>query len=83
MFRIEGLGPKLDPEELRRRMRRDVLTSTGFLPNVFKALSHRPAEFRAFFSCYDAVMNKDSGTAHTATSELPSPQCGKCCRGRF
>uniref|UniRef100_A0A803XUD4 Translocase of outer mitochondrial membrane 5 n=1 Tax=Meleagris gallopavo TaxID=9103 RepID=A0A803XUD4_MELGA len=28
MFRIEGLGPKMDPEELRRKMRRDVLTST-------------------------------------------------------
>lgn len=27
MFRIEGLGPKMDPEELRRKMRRDVLTS--------------------------------------------------------
>uniref|UniRef100_A0A493T8Z2 Translocase of outer mitochondrial membrane 5 n=1 Tax=Anas platyrhynchos platyrhynchos TaxID=8840 RepID=A0A493T8Z2_ANAPP len=27
MFRIEGLGPKMDPEELRRKMRRDVLAS--------------------------------------------------------
>lgn len=27
MFRIEGLGPKMDPEELRRKMRRDVLSS--------------------------------------------------------
>lgn len=27
MFRIEGLGPKMDPEELKRKMRRDVLTS--------------------------------------------------------
>lgn len=33
----------------------------GFLPNVFKVLAHRPAEFRAFFSYYNALMNKESG----------------------
>ncbi|KFW75130.1 Mitochondrial import receptor subunit TOM5, partial [Manacus vitellinus] len=27
MFRIGGLGPKMAPEELRRKMRRDVLSS--------------------------------------------------------
>ncbi|KAM8962141.1 mitochondrial import receptor subunit TOM5 homolog [Pelodytes ibericus] len=27
MFRLEGLGPKGDPEELQRKMRRDVLIS--------------------------------------------------------
>ncbi|KAJ7335172.1 hypothetical protein JRQ81_013113 [Phrynocephalus forsythii] len=27
MFRLEGLGPKLDPEELKRKMREDVLSS--------------------------------------------------------
>ncbi|XP_032634027.1 mitochondrial import receptor subunit TOM5 homolog [Chelonoidis abingdonii] len=27
MFRIEGLGPKIDPEELKRKMRRDVFSS--------------------------------------------------------
>uniref|UniRef100_A0A098LXY7 Mitochondrial import receptor subunit tom5-like protein n=1 Tax=Hypsiglena sp. JMG-2014 TaxID=1550645 RepID=A0A098LXY7_9SAUR len=27
MFRLEGLGPKLDPEELKRKMREDVLAS--------------------------------------------------------
>lgn len=33
----------------------------GFLPNVFKVLSHRPAEFRAFFSYYNELMNKETG----------------------
>lgn len=33
----------------------------GFLPNVFKALSHRPAEFRAFFAYYNELMNKETG----------------------
>ncbi|XP_053312392.1 mitochondrial import receptor subunit TOM5 homolog [Spea bombifrons] len=27
MFRLEGMGPKADPEELRKKMRRDVLVS--------------------------------------------------------
>ncbi|XP_054842105.1 mitochondrial import receptor subunit TOM5 homolog [Eublepharis macularius] len=27
MFRLEGLGPKVDPEELKRKMREDVLSS--------------------------------------------------------
>ncbi|KAG8454972.1 hypothetical protein GDO86_001261 [Hymenochirus boettgeri] len=27
MFRLEGVGPKCDPEELRKKMRQDVLTS--------------------------------------------------------
>ncbi|XP_045852944.1 mitochondrial import receptor subunit TOM5 homolog [Meles meles] len=27
MFRIEGLAPKLDPEEMKRKMRKDVLSS--------------------------------------------------------
>ena len=33
----------------------------GFLPNVFKALSHRPAEFRTFFAYYNELMNKETG----------------------
>lgn len=33
----------------------------GFLPNVFKVLSHRPAEFRAFFAYYNELMNKETG----------------------
>ncbi|TRY54766.1 hypothetical protein DNTS_031280, partial [Danionella cerebrum] len=27
MFKIEGLGPKMDPEEMKRKMREDVITS--------------------------------------------------------
>lgn len=33
----------------------------GFIPNVFKALAHRPAEFRAFMAYYEATMKKESG----------------------
>lgn len=27
MFKLEGLGPKMDPEEMKKKMRQDVLSS--------------------------------------------------------
>ena len=39
----------------------NVSLQGGFLPNVFKVLSHRPAEFRAFFAYYNELMNKETG----------------------
>lgn len=38
-----------------------VQDKAGFIPNVFLALAHRPAEFRAFFDYHDALMEKESG----------------------
>ena len=34
---------------------------TGFVPNVFLALAHRPDELRAFMTYHDAVMERDGG----------------------
>ncbi len=48
------------PEDIRRRIT-EVQEKAGFIPNVFLALAHRPAEFRAFFEYHDALMLKDSG----------------------
>ncbi|XP_036424737.1 uncharacterized protein si:ch211-175m2.5 [Colossoma macropomum] len=48
----------------------EVETKGGFLPNVFKVLAHRPAEFRAFFTYYDALMNKETGGLSKADREL-------------
>ncbi|XP_010724559.1 uncharacterized protein LOC104915377 [Meleagris gallopavo] len=48
----------------------EVEVKTGFLPNVFKAMSHRPAEFRAFFAYYNAIMNKETGRLSKADKEL-------------
>ena len=31
---------------------------SGFVPNVFLTLAHRPDEFRAFFAYHDALMDK-------------------------
>lgn len=38
-----------------------VQEKSGFVPNIFLALAHRPAEFRAFFAYHDALMEKDEG----------------------
>ncbi|KAG9347194.1 hypothetical protein JZ751_006121 [Albula glossodonta] len=48
----------------------EVETKGGFLPNVFKVLSHRPSEFRAFFAYYNALMNKETGALTKADREL-------------
>jgi uncharacterized peroxidase-related enzyme len=38
-----------------------VQERSGFVPNVFLALAHRPDEFRAFFAYHDALMERESG----------------------
>jgi uncharacterized peroxidase-related enzyme len=50
------------PEDVRARITA-VQNKAGFIPNVFLALAHRPAEFRAFFDYHDALMLKDSGVS--------------------
>lgn len=47
------------PDDIRSQIE-TVAEKTGFVPNVFAALAHRPDEFRAFFTYYEAVMNRDS-----------------------
>jgi len=48
------------PDDMREQILQ-VQKRTGFVPNVFLTLAHRPAEFRAFFAYYDALMAKDGG----------------------
>jgi len=48
------------PVDLRERIEA-VQEKSGFVPNVFLVLAHRPAEFRAFFDYYDALMMKEGG----------------------
>jgi uncharacterized peroxidase-related enzyme len=45
------------PEDIRTRILA-VQEKSGFVPNVFLTLSHRPDEFRAFFAYHDALMDK-------------------------
>ena len=48
------------PDDLKNKIL-ETQDKSGFIPNVFLALAHRPEEFRAFFSYHDALMNKESG----------------------
>jgi uncharacterized peroxidase-related enzyme len=48
------------PEDIKQRILA-VQEKAGFIPNIFLALAHRPAEFRAFFSYHDALMEKSEG----------------------
>ena len=48
------------PDDLKNKIL-EVQDKSGFIPNVFLALAHRPEEFRAFFSYHDSLMNKESG----------------------
>ena len=52
---IEGL-----PDDMHRRIL-EVQEKSGFVPNVFLTLAHRPDEFRAFFAYHDALMLRASG----------------------
>src|SRR5918997_4566034 len=51
--------PTLDelPDDIRTRIEA-VQEKSGFIPNVFLVLAHRPEEFRAFFAYHDALMDK-------------------------
>ena len=56
--------PVPDIAELPQDMRERILAvqeKAGFVPNVFLALAHRPAEWRAFFAYHDALMDKEGG----------------------
>jgi uncharacterized peroxidase-related enzyme len=48
------------PEDIRARIL-EVQEKAGFVPNVFLALAHRPAEWRAFVAYHDALMLKEGG----------------------
>jgi 4-carboxymuconolactone decarboxylase len=45
------------PDDIRERILA-VQEKSGFIPNVFLVLAHRPDEFRAFFAYHDALMEK-------------------------
>ncbi len=54
--------PALDglPDDIRQKIL-EVHEKAGFVPNVFLAFAHRPAEFRAFFAYHDALLLRESG----------------------
>ncbi|RXG92649.1 peroxidase-related enzyme [Bradyrhizobium zhanjiangense] len=70
------------PDDIRSRILA-VQEKSGFIPNVFLVLAHRPEEFRAFFAYHDALMDKPGNLTKAeremivvATSNLN--QCQYC-----
>ena len=70
------------PEDIRARILA-VQEKSGFIPNVFLVLAHRPDEFRAFFAYHDVLMDKPGNLTKAeremivvATSSLN--QCQYC-----
>lgn len=57
------------PEDIRARIL-EVQEKAGFVPNVFLALAHRPAEWRAFFAYHDALMLKETPALSKADREM-------------
>jgi uncharacterized peroxidase-related enzyme len=57
------------PEDMRTRIL-EVQAKAGFVPNVFLALAHRPAEWRAFMAYHDALLLKDTGSLTKGEREM-------------
>ena len=61
------------PHDLRARIA-SVQEKAGFVPKIFLALAHRPAEFRAFFDYHDALMVDDESQLRCVLNEC-APGC--------
>src|SRR5262252_2724909 len=48
------------PDDLRERVS-EIVDKSGFMPNIFRALGHRPAELRAFLDYHDTLMERSDG----------------------
>jgi uncharacterized peroxidase-related enzyme len=48
------------PSDLRERIGA-IAEKSGFVPNIFRALGHRPDELRAFCDYHDALMEREGG----------------------
>jgi uncharacterized peroxidase-related enzyme len=57
------------PDDIRARIV-EVQAKAGFVPNVFLALAHRPAEWRAFMAYHDALLLKDTGSLSKGEREM-------------
>lgn len=57
------------PDDITERILA-VQEKAGFVPNVFLALAHRPAEWRAFMAYHDALLVKDTGSLSKGEREM-------------
>jgi uncharacterized peroxidase-related enzyme len=57
------------PPDLQARID-EVEKKSGFVPNIFLTLAHRPDEWRAFFAYHDALMDKETPALTKGDREL-------------
>ena len=57
------------PDDIRERILA-VQEKAGFVPNVFLALAHRPAELRAFLAYHDALLLKEDSALSKGEREM-------------
>lgn len=57
------------PDDIRERILA-VQQKAGFVPNVFLALAHRPAELRAFLAYHDALLLKEDSSLSKGEREM-------------
>ena len=57
------------PEDVRGKIL-EVQEKAGFVPNVFLAFAHRPAEFRAFFAYHDALLLREGSGLSKGEKEM-------------
>ncbi|OLR90992.1 peroxidase-related enzyme [Actinokineospora bangkokensis] len=60
LSRFEVVDLSALPQDLRDRITA-IADKSGFVPNVFLGLAHRPAELRAFLDYHDALMERPDG----------------------
>ncbi|KAK3581435.1 hypothetical protein CHS0354_031755 [Potamilus streckersoni] len=68
VFRFSPTPLNRLPDDLQLYLK-PVEEKTGFMPNVFKAMSYRPDELRAFINYYDIVM-AERGSLTKADKEM-------------
>ncbi len=56
------------PDDIREMIQK-VQERSGFVPNIFLGLAHRPDEFRAFFNYHDAILER-KGNLTKAEKEM-------------
>jgi uncharacterized peroxidase-related enzyme len=57
------------PDDMAERIAQ-VEEKSGFVPNIFLTLAHRPDEWRSFFGYHDALMDKETPALTKADREL-------------
>ncbi|HEY3905465.1 MAG TPA: peroxidase-related enzyme [Streptosporangiaceae bacterium] len=68
------------PDDLRERIGA-IAAKSGFVPNIFRALGHRPAELRAFLDYHDALMDPPAASSTGGASAGQSGAGGSSTAG--